>query len=404
MVNIKKCRICKSNDLSNTINLGNLSLSGKFFKNQNLVPKRKLSLVICNNCGLNQILQVYDLSILYDMNYGYQSSQNKSMYNHLLKKAKKLKTKLKISKNDIVIDIGSNDATTLSFFKENKLKIGIDGIAKKFKNNYKKINALAINDFFPSKKLDKILLNKKAKLISAYSCFYDLPDPVKFARGIEKILSEDGIWSIEQSYFPSMLDANSFDTICHEHIEYYRLTDIDNICKKSNLKIIDVQFNDINGGSFAVNISHKNSKFKISKNVKQTLKKESKVNWKLELKKFVNRIEKQKKITTDFLNKQVKNKKIVLGIGASTKGSILLQYYKISNRQIRFIGEVNREKFNCRTPGTNIEIISEDKILNLKPDFLFIFTWHFKEFFIKNKKFKNTNLIFPLPKFHIVKN
>ncbi len=404
MRNIKKCRVCEKTDFIKTIDLGELYLSGKFFSANYKVPKKRITLVQCKNCGLNQLLQQFDLNLLYDHNYGYQSSLNKSMYTHLELKARDLKKKLKLKKTDIILDIGSNDATTLSFFKSQKIKIGIDAVASKFKKKYKNINAIMIEDFFPTEKLKRFIGDKKIKLISSYSCFYDLPNPVLFAKHIEQNLKDDGIWVLEQSYLPFMLKTNSFDTICHEHIEYYKLKDIENICELSNLKIINVTFNTINGGSFSIEISKKNSKFKVKKIVKKTIEDEMNTNWTNEFKKFKKRIIKQKKNLITFLNNQLKYNKKVLGIGASTKGSVLLQYFGVTKKQINFIGEVNKDKFNKVTPGNKIPIINEAQILEMKPDYIIIFTWHFKKFFLENKKFKGVKMVFPLPNFEIVQN
>ena len=326
------------------------------------------------------------------------------MYTHLELKARDLKKKLKLKKTDIILDIGSNDATTLSFFKSQKIKIGIDAVASKFKKKYKNINAIMIEDFFPTEKLKRFIGDKKIKLISSYSCFYDLPNPVLFAKHIEQNLTVDGIWVLEQSYLPFMLKTNSFDTICHEHIEYYMLKDIANICELSNLKITNVTFNMINGGSFSIEISKKNSKFKVKKIVKKTIEDEMNTNWANEFKKFKKRIIEQKKNLITFLNNQLKYNKKVLGIGASTKGSVLLQYFGVTKKQINFIGEVNKDKFNKVTPGNKIPIINEAQILEMKPDYIIIFTWHFKKFFLENKKFKGLKMVFPLPNFEIVQN
>ena len=271
-ININKhCRICKSNSLTNVINLGNQALTGVFENDGDLVQKFNMSLSMCDDCGLTQINEVYDLNLLYGDGYGYESSLNASMISHLESKAKKIQEIIAFHEKDIVIDIGSNDATSLKFFPNYLTRIGVDYTGTKFQSNYDEIDAILIPDFYPTSKLLSVLQNNKAKYISSYSCFYDLPDPVYFAKEIHKNLAKDGLWCLEQSYMPLMLEKNSFDTICHEHIEYYTLTDIKNICEKANLKIIDVDFNDINGGSFSVLVGHINGPYDQSANTKEVL-------------------------------------------------------------------------------------------------------------------------------------
>lgn len=398
----KKCRVCKSSDLETVINLGPQALTGVFVHEGESVSKLNMSLSMCKNCGLTQINEVYDLDLLYGEGYGYESALNSSMVEHLKSKADKLKNTIELNKDDVVIDIGSNDATSLSFFDNELQKIGVDYTGTKFIDKYKEFNSILIPDFFPSKDLDKILMGKKATIVSSYSCFYDLPDPVFFACEVARILKEDGIWCLEQSYMPLMIKTNSFDTICHEHIEYYRLNDIKNICDAAGLEIKDLEFNDINGGSFSVIVGHKGGKISQHNNVNKVLLEEDSKNWFSEFEKFNNRIRKLKYETINLLTDLKSKGKRVVGIGASTKGNVLLQYYGIDHNLLECIGEVNKNKFGCKTPGSAIPIVNEDELLKTNPDYIFILPWHFKNFFINNKKFKGFKAILPLPKLEII--
>jgi len=398
----EKCRVCNSVNLQTVIDLGNQALTGAFIKNGSSVGKYNMSLSMCSDCGLTQINEIYDLDLLYGEGYGYESALNASMVDHLQSKALKMIDILDLKHNDIVIDIGSNDATTLTFFNNSITKIGVDFTGKKFQSKYDDCNSTLVPDFFPSPQLENILQGRKAKLISSYSCFYDLPDPVFFATEVAKNLIDDGLWCLEQSYMPLMLDTNSFDTICHEHIEYYRLQDIKNICDKALLEIKDIDFNDINGGSFSVTVGHPDGKYIQSNAVKEVLMNESKKDWKYEYIQFNARINSLKEETLNKLLELKSEGKRVVGIGASTKGNVLLQHYGITSDHLDCIGEVNPNKFGCTTPGTNIPIVSEKELLDSKPDYLFILPWHFKNFFLENEAFSNFSLILPLPKLTII--
>ncbi len=397
------CRVCGSENLSIAIDLGTQSLTGVFLKNGASVDKFNISLSTCEDCGLLQINEVYDLDLLYGDGYGYESSLNASMVEHLKLKAESLKKLISLKADDVVIDIGSNDATTLGFFDDSLVKIGVDISGSKFVEKYKENKSTLIADFFPTEKLSPILKGKEAKIVSSYSCFYDLPDPVYFAKEISRILANNGVWCLEQSYLPSMLDTNSFDTICHEHIEYYKLQDIKNICDQAGLEIKDIEFNAINGGSFSVLVGHQNDTITVNPSVKCILDKEKKTDWKIEISNFNLRISELKTETLKKLEDLKSNGKRVAGIGASTKGNVLLQYYGIDSNLIESIGEVNPNKYGCETPGTGIPILSQKELLKTKPDYLFILPWHFRDFFISNEEFRNFSLIFPLPNLEIIK-
>ena len=412
---ISSCRICKNKNIITIFNLGNLSLSGIFPKKKTeKINSGPVKLVKClkkrnsnkDVCGLVQLKQTFDPNTMYGMNYGYRTSLNKSMVNHLESKISKI-LKLKILKpKDIVVDIGSNDATTLRFYPKKKYKlIGIDPTGIKFSFYYPKHIKL-ISEFFSFKSLKKIIGNKKAKVITSYAMFYDLEDPLKIVKEISQSLDDNGIWNFEQSYLPLMLKAKSFDTICHEHLGFYYLKQIKWLLDRCDMKLVDVSLNDINGGSFSIIATKKKSKMKINKKaINKLFNYEKKLNLeKITIyKKFKKKVDSQRKKLFNFLKIQKKKGKKVFGLGASTKGNVLLQYYKINQSHIDCIGEVNQEKIGSYTPGSKIPMISENDALEKKPDFFLVLPWHFKNFFINSKKFSGQKLIFPLPSFKIIK-
>ncbi len=401
---IKFCRSCKKSNLIKVYSLGKLSLTGIFPSNKNEnITRGELSLVICKNCKLLQLEHNFDANEMYGDNYGYMSSLNKSMVSHLKLKSLNLKNRYNLKPKDFILDIGSNDGTFLSFFN-NKFKLyGCDPTIKKFKNSYRKdINQMPI--FFSS----KYFKDKKFKLISSISMFYDLPDPLDFAKQIHSILSDKGIWHIELSYMPMMIKNTSYDTICHEHLEYYSLKSLKYLLDKADFKIINLSFNQINGGSIELDIAKKNSTFKECKHlIRWVLESErsNKYNDIKKLKKFFKECQNHKIMLKKLLVTLKKQNKKVLGYGASTKGNVLLQYCKIDSKLLNCILEINKFKFNKFTPGTNIKIVSEKEAKLKKPDYLLVLPWHFKDYIIKREKkfLKNGGkLIFPLPDIEII--
>ena len=405
---IKSCRSCSSKSLKNLYSLGNQYLTGIFPKNRSQnVPKGELSMVMCNKCGLLQLENSFNVNVMYGENYGYLSSLNPHMIKHLKIKSEKLKKISNLGNQETVIDIGSNDGTFLSNFKRTNRLIGVDPTIKKLKKFYRK-DIITITNFFSGQIISKYLKNKKAKIITSISMFYDLPSPIQFAQDIYECLDSDGIWHLEQSYMPLMLKNISYDTICHEHLEYYSLKTIKYIFDKVGFKIIDLEFNDINGGSFALTVSKKKSKYsEYSKIVDWLLAKEEKYKYNSSIThlKFFKSIKQHKKILQDLLSNLIDMKKKVIGYGASTKGNVILQYCNLTSKDIKFIVDVNKDKNNKYTPGSLIKIVSEKEIKKYNPDYMLVLPWHFKNFILqKEKNYLNQGgkLIFPLPDIEIV--
>ncbi len=408
MSKIKSCRSCSSKKLDNLFSLGNQNYTGIFPKKKSYkVPSGKLELIMCAKCKLVQLNNNFNLKKMYGKNYGYRTGLNSSMVNHIKNKIEYIKRKIKINKGDVILDIGSNDATLLKCFNYKKYElIGIDPTISKFKKYYpKEIKTVA--NFFSKKNLEKKLMKKKVKLITSIAMFYDLPDPISFAKDIHDLLDDDGIWHLEQSYSGHMIKNLSYDTICHEHLEYYSLKSIKYIFDKCNLKIIDIQFNKINGGSFAISVAKKNSSLKVNKLLIQKILNDeikNKINSTIKYKNFFKRIYKEKIKLVNLLSDLNNKNKVVFGYGASTKGNVILQYCNFKKNQIKFICDVNKDKQNCYTPGSKIKIISENFAKKIKPNYYIVFPWHFKKFILEKEKSlikRGTRFIFPLPTLQI---
>ena len=403
---VKKCRICKSTNIKKLFSLGDMCFTGKFPSINQKIEKKPVTLIICKNCELVQLGHNFDLKYLYGPDYGYRTGINKTMLNHVNNVVKNLSKKTQLKKNDLVLDIASNDGSLLKFYKKNIITFGIDPILQKYIKEYKKIN-YKIADFFSASKITH-LVKKKFKIITALSVFYDAADPNKFIKDAKKLLSKDGIFLLEFADLASIIKNKMFDTICHEHLEYYSTKVILNLCKKNNLRIFDIKKNDINGASKQYFICHLESKYKNNlKTIKKTLNFEKKLKLSDEktYKHFINSINKSKNRLNKFLKKEKKSGKKIHGYGASTKGNVLLQYYKIDNKMIDFIAERNKNKFNLYTPGTDIKIISEVLSRFYKPDYYLVLPWHFKsEILAREKEIrkKGTKFIFPLPELKII--
>ena len=406
---IAKCRICGSTDLVAVLDLGEQALTGTFPHEKNAsITRGPLRLVKCTGgesaCGLLQLEHSYDLREMYGENYGYRSALNMSMVAHLRGKVRKLLRSVVLNDDDLIVDIGSNDSTTLQAYPyRGAILVGVDPTGIKFAEHYPSHIQL-IPDFFSAPALQERFPGKKAKIVTSFSMFYDLEDPIGFMREVHDVLADDGIWVFEQSYMPTMLETNSYDTVCHEHLEYYGLKQIKWMTDRVGFTIVDVEVNEINGGSFSVVVQKTSSGAAAGAVVERMLGEERKKRLDTlgPYSAFASRAAASKAELLEFLRRARTEGKTVAGLGASTKGNVILQYCGLTNRDIGAIGEVNPDKFGCYTPGTGIPIISEEEVLARKPDYLLILPWHFRKFFKKNPKFPPGQLVVPLPRLEFI--
>jgi hypothetical protein len=405
---IKKCRACESEKLTTVLSLGDQVLTGVFPKSTTeKITKGPLDLAWCESCGLLQMKHSYSLDEMYGDNYGYRSGLNGSMVRHLQNKIRMLELLAKPSDDDLVIDIGSNDATSLKAYAGKHQKVGIDPTGMKFKEYYTQDISL-IPDFFSAAVFRKTFPNQKAKIVTSIAMFYDLERPIDFIKDIHSVLADDGIWHFEQSYMPSMLKTNSYDTICHEHLEFYSFDVVNNMLKRCGLRVVDVQMNAVNGGSFAVTACKESAKYKSNKPVIDWLLKQEDVMGLKTTKpyfEFAERVFQHRESLKDLIESLVADGKKVIGYGASTKGNVLLQFCGLTSKHISCIAEVNEEKFGAFTPGTNIPIVSEKEARAMNPDYFLVLPWHFKHGILEREQEFLANggkFIFPLPEIEIV--
>ncbi len=411
------CRVCGSKALTSVINLGDQYLQGSFVKpGKEVPPQRRIptGLVRCDPmrdekaCGLLQMEYTIPPEILYSA-YWYRSGTNATMRNHLKGIVDDAVALVGPGKHRRVLDVGCNDGTLLNNYPADFVKFGIDpsDVAGEIDSEI-----TVVQDVFPSQELLAKVGENRFDIITSIAMFYDLENPVEFTRGIKNLLSGDGLWIFEMSYMPSMLEMNSYDTICHEHIEYYSLAVIEFILKAAGMQIVNVALNSINGGSIRCYATHadnfvfKNSEFQ--KNIKAMRQKE----FDLELdtdkpyRNFQDRIDRHRDELNALLKKLKSEGKSIHIYGASTKGNTILQWCGIDYRIIDCAAERNPDKYGARTLGTDIPIVSEEESRKMNPDYYLVLPWHFKEEFLEREKAileKGTGLIFPLPEIEIVR-
>ncbi len=380
-----KCRICRSSELVEFLDLGELHLSGYFPKPGVQISKARLALSRCKECKLVQLSDQFEIKSLYGEGYGYESHLNSSMRNHLQNSAKEIANRFNLNADDVVCDIASNDGTLLTGYDDNRIVlIGIDPLIEILNDCYPE-NSIKVPKFFSSAEYFNVT-NKPAKVVTSFSVFYDLENPIEFASNVNEILAEDGVWILEQSYLPSMISTLGFDTVCHEHLLYLTLNDFCNIFSSVGFEIFDVKLNEINGGSIQVYVQKCGTGVQpIEKIVTELIEQElsSYIESDEKLIEFAKNVEAFKLSFKQYLLNLKDDGNEIFGLGASTKGNVLLQYCEIDDSLISSIGEINPKKFGCVTPGTFIPIVDEKILINSKRGFQskrigIIIPWHFE--------------------------
>lgn len=408
MSSARACRICQSERLTEILDFGDLTLTGVFPGSRDEhVPSGRVHLLLCRECGLVQLGDTFPPEEMYGDNYGYRSGLNKSMVSHLERITRSLQSRTGLTSGDTVLDIGANDGTLLRSYTVTGLnRIGIDPTIAKFSDFYPD-DITAVPDFFSAKAFTAVT-SEKAKIVTSIAMFYDLEDPVAFARDIASVLADDGIWYFEQSYMPWMLRSGAYDTICHEHLEYYSLTTIKEILDRAGLTLVDSATNAVNGGSISVTAGKAGpSSPPPSVYARWLLAQEeadrvhAPESWVEFRQKVMSRQEDLKSLLTQLRDGGA----TIMALGASTKGNVLMMTTPVGPDLVSKVGDVNPYKYGRFLPGTGIPIVSQEEVLADRPDYLLILPWHFRETFMVSLEeylAEGGRLIFPLPDLEVV--
>jgi hypothetical protein len=379
--------------------------------------KVEMKMMLDESTGNVRLEKAAPLDVMYGK-YWYRSGINQSMKNELQRIVNSILDVKKLKENDIWVDIACNDGTMFDFIPNNIIKIGIDPVDNSYKNESEKRSDLIIQDYFSADVYKKSKFGtQKAKVVTSIAMFYDLENPDTFIQDVGEILDDNGLWVLQLSYTPLMIEQLAFDNICHEHIYYYSLFNLKKLMEKNGFKIVDCQLNDTNGGSFRVYVMKENANvtkfatqphrdvcnFRIQSllTLEEKLKLDSVDTWM----DFYNRILDLKEQTVSFIKSEKEKGKKIWGYGASTKGNTLLQYFGLDNTLIDGIAERSVYKWGLKTVGTNIPMYSEEQMRNEKPDYLLVLPWHFISEFVERERdflLGGGKFIVPCPKFQII--
>lgn len=372
---IESCRICRSKNLKTVVRIKPQYIASTFVSSNKGNPKSKIkipmTLVLCPRCGLVQLKETVRPDLLYEQ-YFYRSNVSNTMRRDLADVVRDVTGRVKFRKNDAVLDIGCNDGLMLSMFPDTVKRYGIDP-AKNIDWSHLPKSITIVNDYFPSPQL----LNKKFRAITTTAMFYDLNDPNKALQDLKMILADDGILTIQVSYlYDTIRDMNFYD-VCHEHLEYYSLKTLMYLMKRNGLVVFDASTNAVNGGSIRIMAMHEEAKPEVSENILYLLLRESAL--RLEEPFTYNVFSRLIDLNTARVKQFIERQNgLVIGLGASTKGNVMLQLCGIGKNLLPYISERNPMKVGLRTLGTDIELISEEAARSMRPEYIFVIPWNFK--------------------------
>lgn len=408
--NITQCRICGNTELKEVLNLGEQYLSSSFVKSNDEVDETSktrvpLTLLLCDTCGLVQLRETVDRDLMY-RSYFYRSGVNPMMRDALADVTRDIKAHTSLKEGDSVLDIGCNDGTMLTYFPITMRRIGMDP-AQNINRHALDSSITVIEDYFNAQKAQAANGGKLFQAVSSVAMFYDLDDPNAFVSEVKSVLAPGGVWCVQLSYLATTVQTMNFYDICHEHLLYYSLRTLKFLMEKHGLKIIDASLNEVNGGSLRFFAVHADDPRAVSPNLRAIEDSEAALGLAeaATYERFNTSIQDLRRVTLDFIEAETKAGGLVVGLGASTKGNVLLQYFGITKEQLPVISDRYAEKVGLRTLGTDIRVVSEEEARDLKPSAMLVLIWFFKEELLKRERQyldDGGKLFFPMPYPHVV--
>jgi NDP-4-keto-2,6-dideoxyhexose 3-C-methyltransferase len=406
---VRNCRVCGGARIDNCIDLGQQYLGSAFVPSNDDLPladlKAPLSVVLCRDCGLVQLGETVRRPALFT-DYHYRSATNPMMRRALQDFVEDSLTRAAPGAGDAILDTGCNDGTMLMMLPAQFRRIGIEP-ARNISWDRLPADISIRRGFFSAELARELTGGQPYKLVTSVAMLYSVENVLAFARDVKSILAPDGVWSIQVTYLPNVIERLNFYDICHEHLYYFTLHTLSGVLERCGLKVVDASLNDVNGGSLRVHAVHAERAWPVSASVPELLASERQGQWGVAetYRSFMRRVDRLKMQIRRYLEETVAAGQLVIGLGASTKGNVLLQYFGIERALLPYISERGVEKIGLRTLGTDIELISEERARALEPAAMLVLIWFFKDEIIERERpylAAGGKLLFPMPYPHLV--
>jgi SAM-dependent methyltransferase len=405
---LDRCRVCGNTELVPVIDIGEQYLSSIFpddLDYRGEVPRSRLDLSLCakrpGTCGLLQLSRRHDIEAMYAA-YPYTSSTNSSMARILGDVARSGRAAADLRPGDLVLDIGGNDGTLLSFFAEDDLDLVTIDPARNVEPVFESERFTHSRDFFSAETYREVA-DRPARLVFSVAMYYHLDDPLAFTREVAEVLADDGVWVIQMAYLPAMLRTNMYDNIVHEHAGYYATRHMQWIMERAGLEVFDVTLNDVYGGSFRVFVKKAGAQaHPATERLAETLRAEDE----LALfepdtyASFQRRVERSREELVGLCREIVSRGETIWVYGASTKGNTILQFCGLDAAQLVAAADANPFKVGKYIVGADIPIRGEDEMRAARPDWLLALPYSFVEAFMDREAelvARGTRFLVPLP-------
>jgi NDP-4-keto-2,6-dideoxyhexose 3-C-methyltransferase len=413
IVEHRKCRVCGQGNLNPILSLGDQFSVGFPDSAEQETVKAPLDLVLCDprqgGCGLLQLKHTLDHDVLY-REYWYKSGISTTMVKALGDIVRSGEKLMALKPGDLVIDIGANDGTLLRQYTTQ----GVEKVGFEPSNLWKlgvEAGTRIINDYFNHASFARELGDRRARMITSIAMFYDLEDPNAFVRDIKLCLDKDGLWIVQMNYLGLMLKENTFDNISHEHLEYYSLFSVENLLRRHGMEVMDVELNDVNGGSYRLYIRNVGAKIEglpggASRLISlRDAEKDQGFDSSRVYQEFSSRIQSMRDQLLEVLRREASLGRRIYIYGASTRGLVVLQYAGINSQLIPFAVDKNSDKWGRYIVGTGIKVIPFEEYRATPPDCLLVLPYQFKnEIAWQEREFLNNGgrMIFAMPTVHVI--
>jgi len=381
---IKKCRLCGNEDLKDILQLGAQYVVDFVPKQMDDMVRAPLNLMRCTKCELVQLRHSVHPDLMYKK-FWYRSGINEQMKRALLEVVERAQEVTYVGKDDAVLDVGANDGHLLGWYPGTVRTVGVDPCAELVEEGLKnKRMDIGLKGYF-SKELCEP--HGPYKVITAIAMFYDLEDPVQFLKDCAGMLTRDGAIIVQMNYLPAMLNNNAVDNIEHEHLTYFSMTTMKLAAEKANLEIVGAETNDVNGGSFRVYLTHRDSglyAMTATRQVQMFMKYMALLHEEQKMKldtlepyvEFGKRVTAICKALQMYLTKEAERGEQLYVYGASTRGTVLMQLLNLAEGVILGAAERDAKKYGLQMMGTWLKIYPEESIRPKASQFLLL-PWHF---------------------------
>lgn len=366
-----------------------------------------LDLFFCRRCAHVQLLDVVDPRLLFE-DYVYVSGTSALFRAHFEAYADEVIKRYRLWPGELVVDIGSNDGTLLTFFRQRGMRVvGIDP-AKAIAETASRRGIETLPEFFTVEIARSVRQSRgAARLVTANNVFAHVDDLKGFVEGVRELLCDDGLFIFEVSYLVDVYQKTLFDTIYHEHLSYHRVKPLLDFFARAGLEMIEARRVESHGGSLRGVVQKKGGPEKTSSSVEAAVAEEERLGLDREetLRAFSERIARCRKALLDVLQPLRREGKRVAGFGAPAKATTLMHHFHIGPEIVEFIADDNPLKQGLFTPGLHVPVVPASEMYQRSPDYLVLLAWNFARPVMKaHWRFhqEGGKFIVPLPEVEVV--